>query len=330
MTGIEVIVVGSSAGGVAALRQLVAALPADFSIPLFIVQHMAAGNESHLPQILSTAGALPVIHPCDGQEIKNGVIYIALPDHHMLLDRGNIIVRKGPKENRFRPSIDALFRSAAYAYGSGTIGIVLTGMLDDGSAGMKAIDQVNGITIVQDPKLALYPSMPLNVLKHIQPSYICALPDIAPLLTELTCSSSSRKYMIEEVKSEFSIMETDIAILRHAFENDFKNNRHIPHTCPQCGIPSGISHESHSLPLNRANNHRCASEASLIRDSPEQKLRSAIQSLEEAISIVEQQAAAIQMATRQPSTTDLIKIRALKKQANELYIFLTHYLQIDN
>ncbi|MBE9464003.1 chemotaxis protein CheB [Dyadobacter sp. UP-52] len=136
MRSVDVIVIGSSAGGVMVLRQLVAALPADFKTPIFIVQHMAAAKDSYLVNILDSSGPLRVLHPADGAKIEKATIYVAPPDYHMLIEKGHILVKKGPKENRFRPSIDALFRSAAYSYGSGAVGIVLTGMLDDGCSGM--------------------------------------------------------------------------------------------------------------------------------------------------------------------------------------------------
>src|SRR5215207_2546543 len=138
------IVIGASAGGVETLREVVSRIPADLPAPVFVVLQIPPYVASSLPQILSQAGPLPAVHPQDGTRIKAGTIYIAPPDHHLLIGQGRIAVKKGPKENRFRPSIDALFRSAAYIYGAQAIGVVLSGALDDGTSGLWSIKQLGG------------------------------------------------------------------------------------------------------------------------------------------------------------------------------------------
>lgn len=138
-----VIVIGSSAGGVTALQELIAGIPSGFQVPIFIVQHVAADSKSYLPEILIKISPLPACHPNDGQQIQPGNIYIAPPDHHMLIEKGHIVVKQGPKENRFRPSIDALFRSAAYHFGANVIGVILTGRL--GSHLILAVRTVAGL-----------------------------------------------------------------------------------------------------------------------------------------------------------------------------------------
>src|SRR5687768_8902498 len=126
----DIIVVGASAGGVKALTQFVKSIPKDFSGSIFVVLHIPATSPSNLPGILTRAGHLKAIHPKDGERITPGKIFVAPPDHHLLLEGDSVLVKKGPEENRFRPSIDALFRSAAYVYGPRTIGIVLSGLLN--------------------------------------------------------------------------------------------------------------------------------------------------------------------------------------------------------
>src|SRR5215216_2800590 len=127
----QAIVIGASAGGVESLSEVVSRLPADLPAPVFVVLHIPPYVASSLPQILSRAGKLPAMHPKDGTKIKAGCIYVAPPDHHLLIEEGHLAVKKGPKENRFRPSIDALFRSVAQVYGSRAIGVILSGALDD-------------------------------------------------------------------------------------------------------------------------------------------------------------------------------------------------------
>jgi two-component system chemotaxis response regulator CheB len=145
MPGHDIIVMGASEGGLKALSKIVSALPADIDAALFIVQHLAANQPSILPQILEDVGSLPTVHPKDGEQIQKGRIYLALPDYHLLVNRGYMRVVRGPKENRFRPAVDALFRSAARAYGPMVVGVVLTGYLDDGTVGLQAVKKRGGV-----------------------------------------------------------------------------------------------------------------------------------------------------------------------------------------
>jgi two-component system, chemotaxis family, protein-glutamate methylesterase/glutaminase len=178
------VVIGSSAGGIETLKRLVAGLPADFAAPVFIVQHLPPAFPSFLPQILTTAGKLDARHPRDGERIDAPGIYVAPPDHHLLIEDGHVAVKRGPKENGFRPSVDALFRSAAYIYRSGAIGVVLSGALNDGTSGLWTIKRLGGTTIVQDPADATNPSMPQAALNDVEID--CSVPAarIAEVLME--------------------------------------------------------------------------------------------------------------------------------------------------
>lgn len=161
----DIVVVGASAGGVEALKQFVKSLPKDFKGSIFIVLHIPSYSETRLPWILEKACNIEAVLPLDGEEIEPGKIYVAPNDHHMLLQEGKVVVKRGPKENRFRPAIDALFRSAAYVYGSRVIGVILSGLLDDGASGLWTIQQQGGITIIQKPEDAEQPQLPKNVLQ---------------------------------------------------------------------------------------------------------------------------------------------------------------------
>jgi two-component system chemotaxis response regulator CheB len=182
----HLVVIGTSAGGIEALRQLVAGFPADFPAAIAIVMHMSPQSPGILHDILTRAGPLPAVSPIALERLRAGYIYVAPPDVHMLVEPGRLSVTKGPRENRFRPPIDPLFRSAAQVYGPNTIGIVLTGNLDDGAAGLWTIKQLGGITIVQDPQDALFPAMPQNALESVNVDYVMPLAGIAPLLVRLT------------------------------------------------------------------------------------------------------------------------------------------------
>src|SRR5512138_1119018 len=163
----DIVVIGASAGGMAALEKVVGGLPADLAAAVFIVWHLSPGMKTLLPAVLSRAGPIRAAHPRDGDAIEPGRIYIAPNDRHMLLEKGYIRVTKGPKENRFRPAVDPLFRSAAYVYGPRAIGVVLSGALDDGTSGLWSIKLRGGTAVVQDPSDAMHRSMPLNALDHV-------------------------------------------------------------------------------------------------------------------------------------------------------------------
>ena len=158
----RIIVIGASAGGFEALKKIIRGLPADFNAPIFIVWHMSPDIPGVLPYVLSNQNTIVAAHAFNGEEIKPNRIYVARPDHHMLIEDGKVLITHGPKENRFRPAVDPLFRSAAYAYGNRVIGIILSGALDDGTAGLWTVKHYGGIAIVQDPKDAEVSSMPEN------------------------------------------------------------------------------------------------------------------------------------------------------------------------
>src|SRR5262249_18821179 len=153
-------VIGASSGGIESLLAVVAGLPRDLPVTLFVVVHVPPDAESSLPQILSHARPLPATHAKDHEQIRHGHIYVAPPDFHLLLRNGYIRIVRGPKETRHRPAIDPLFRPAARIYGPRVVGVVLSGMLDAGAAGLLAIKQRGGIAVVQDPADALFADMP--------------------------------------------------------------------------------------------------------------------------------------------------------------------------
>ncbi len=155
-----VVAIGASAGGVGALRELVGALPTDFPAAVLVVLHVSATAPSHLAEILARSTDLPVVPATDLGELEPGTVYVASPDRHLEIRHGRMHVWRGPRENGHRPSIDALFRSVASTLGPSAAGVLLTGMLDDGVAGLMELKEAGGATLVQDPEEALFPSMP--------------------------------------------------------------------------------------------------------------------------------------------------------------------------
>jgi two-component system chemotaxis response regulator CheB len=189
----DIIVVGASAGGVAALLGLLQGLPKDLAASVLVVLHIPPDTKSHLAEILARSCALEVREARDHEQIASSTVYVAQADRHLLLGEDTIRITRGPKECRARPAVDALFRSAAVAYGPRVIGIVMTGMLDDGTAGLWAVKDQGGIALVQDPATAEFPSMPESAMKHVQIDAALAIPELAARIVALVGERTSRR-----------------------------------------------------------------------------------------------------------------------------------------
>ncbi|WP_318531919.1 chemotaxis protein CheB [Amycolatopsis eburnea] len=181
----DLVVVGASAGGVEALRALVSGLPDDFPAAVLITMHIAARAHSALPRILGNAGRLPARSACHGEAIEPGTVYVAPPDRHLLTEDGCLVLSQGPTENGHRPAVNALFRSAALSGGPRVVGVVLSGVLDDGAAGLRAIVDQGGAAVVQDPADALYSGMPENALSLVDTAYPARAADLGEVLDKL-------------------------------------------------------------------------------------------------------------------------------------------------
>ncbi len=224
------VVVGASAGGVEALRRLIPRLPADFSASLFVVLHLPPGAHSALPQILERAGRLPVHQATDGAEPRPGTIYVAAPDAHLLLHPRQMSLLRGPTENGHRPAIDPLFRSAAAAFGPRVVGMILSGALDDGTAGLLAVSRAGGITIVQSPDDALYSSMPLSAIDAVPVDVIAPVEELADRLVEVAHRPIPA---VPDVPVSANDDYTERALEgRGALEMEGRPSRF---TCPDCG-----------------------------------------------------------------------------------------------
>jgi two-component system, chemotaxis family, protein-glutamate methylesterase/glutaminase len=286
----DIVVVGASAGGMGALERLVAGLPADLPAALFIVWHLAPGVQSVLPAVLKRAGPLPALNPSDGDPIRPGHVYVAPNDHHMLVERGYIRVTKGPKENRFRPAVDPLFRSAAYIYSTRVIGVVLSGALDDGTAGLWAIKLRGGTAVVQDPADAMHRSMPLNALDNVEVDYKAPVAEIGPLLGRLTREQAPPEPLT--AADELERMQGEVKIAREAdplLEDVFHRYGELsPFTCPEChGVMSML--RDGKLVRFRCHTGHALSSGTLLESATEEaerRLFDAVRALDETIMLL--------------------------------------------
>ncbi len=227
-----VIVVGASAGGMDALIELVAQLKQGMDAAVFIVFHLSKTSISDFLILrLQPHTSFKCSIAKDGEAIKKDHIYIATPDYHLLVKGDKILLGSGPQENRWRPSIDVLFRSAAASYSTHTIGIVLTGMLDDGTTGMDAIVRSGGTSIVQDPNEAEYPDMPLSVLNTMEVDYCVPLSKMGDILFDITQTKRDEKPAPADIIIESEIAERVVI----NFDNVKQLAEKSIFACPDCG-----------------------------------------------------------------------------------------------
>jgi two-component system chemotaxis response regulator CheB len=232
MPGHDIIVVGASAGGVEALTQLVGALPKDLPATLFVVLHVPPNGPSLLPGILTRCGGPPAVHPHDGQAFQYGTIYVAPPDVHLLVKPGYVTLVHGPRENGHRPAIDPLFRTAARVYGPRVVGVVLSGSLDDGTAGLLAIKRRGGIGLAQDPGEAIYEGMPHNAIDNGVVDQVLPVAGLAAALVEL-----AHRPVVgggEPVPEDIDIEADSAELEMDALERYRRNGIVSSYTCPEC------------------------------------------------------------------------------------------------
>ncbi len=280
----DIVVIGASAGGIEALRTLAGSLPKTFNGSIFVVMHSGADSPGVLDIILRRAGLLPTVQPRDNEKIQLSTIYVAPPDHHMLIEPGRIRLSRGPKENRFRPAIDPLFRSAAQVYGPRVIGVILTGGLDDGTAGLWAIKRLGGTAVVQDPQDALVSSMPLSALKYVRVDYRLPLVEIGALLVRLTHSEAEEKG-VYEVPDNLDI-EVRIAKQEPGIDLDVREIWETSsYTCPEChGVLLKLE-EGGRIRFRCHTGHAFSADSLLadLTEGVEQSLWSTIRSIEESV-----------------------------------------------
>jgi len=229
-----IIVIGASAGGIAALNEVMRGLPAGFPAAIFVVVHTSPDNPGVLPQILRRAGPMTVEFARDRESIKLGRVYVAPPDHHLLLKSDHVRVVRGPKENGFRPAVDPLFRTAANIHGDRVIGVVLSGGLNDGTLGLSNIVDAGGVALVQDPQDALIPSMPLSAIQNVEVHRVLPATDIAAALIDLVGDGVSPGTPSMPIQSD-SEEDPDIAETGDSLQIHTPPGQPAPYTCPECG-----------------------------------------------------------------------------------------------
>lgn len=284
----NIIVIGASAGGFEVLKELVGGLPSDFPASIFIVWHISPEVTGILPQVLSSAGNIPATNAIDGEAIEPNRIYVAPPDHHLLVERGRVRVTKGPKENRFRPAVDPLFRSAAYAYKNRVIGVVLSGALDDGTSGLWMIKHRDGTAVVQDPLDAEFPSMPRSALRQVRVDYKIPVSEMADLLTRLCAEEIEDSEVVME-DDELTDVEIKIALEDSAFEKNIMDFGDLtPFTCPDChGVLVSLKDSERSR-FRCHTGHAFSADSLLatVTENIEDSLYSAIRGIEESVMLL--------------------------------------------
>jgi two-component system chemotaxis response regulator CheB len=283
----DIVVIGASAGGVGAVLRLVAKLPEDLPAAVFIVIHLAPGYPSRLPELIMARGRLRASHPVDGETLRPGHVYVAPPDNQLLVRAGYMNVLRGPKENGHRPSVDLLFRTAAASYGPRVIGVVLTGYLDCGTAGLLSIKARGGVAIVQEPGEAEAPPMPESAIAHVKVDHVAPLDEIAELLVRLTREAAVPTP--RQVPSEQMELEGD------------EPGVPAPLVCPTC---QGVLTEAHvgDFQAFRCHVGHAFSLGSVVgeqAESVERALWAAVRALEESAALTQRLAGRAQGYLRQ-------------------------------
>lgn len=267
----NIVTIGASAGGVEALLKLVGNFPR-MDAALFVVLHTGPESFSTLPNLLSRhSHHMKVLAAEDRLAIENGHIYVAVPDHHLVLESGQMRLVRGPLENRHRPAVDALFRSAARAYGPRVIGVVLSGYLDDGTAGLHSIKRAGGMAVVQDPKDALVPGMPDSALATVDVDYVTTIANLPKLLSELVTQS---------VEMEEGAMLPDDKQTQETID---PKGTPSAYTCPECHGTLWEVEDGNLLRFACRVGHTLSMESMLQdqSDSAERALWAALRALEE-------------------------------------------------
>jgi two-component system, chemotaxis family, protein-glutamate methylesterase/glutaminase len=298
---------------VEALVQLVRSLPVDFPHAVLVVLHVAPTGTSVLPAILSRACRLPVGSPADGEELRPGHVYVAPPDCHLVVEDSRLRLSQAPRENGHRPAIDPTMRSAASSYDGGTIGIVLSGSRDDGTAGLMAIKAQGGTAIVQDPEEALYPAMPLSAIAHVEADAVLPIGAMAGWILRNTPTNgapgSETAMSIDEPKDDPGATVVDIG----GAMPPSATGEGTRFTCPDCG---GVLFERHEGALER---FQCSvghvfsieSLSSAQAEALEGALWAAVRSLEDRAALL------MRLAGRARGTDHVRSAETFERQAEE-------------
>ena len=291
----DIIVIGASMGGVEALSRLVAQLPHDLQAAVLVVLHLSPQHKSVLPAILTRAGPLPAHHPKPDEPLQPGHIYVAPNDRHLVVEPGKVQVVKGPLENGHRPAVDTLFRSAARAYGPRVVGVVLTGALDCGTAGLVAVKSQGGIAVVQDPADAFCPDMPRSALEYVKADHCVPLKEMGPLLARLVATPVPAR--VPKRPGVSRQMESEVKTVR--LEEDTvegeppKYGQPSHFSCPDCGGVLFEMDEEGLLRFRCRTGHGYTSKALVVgqQKGVDEALWAALRALEESAALARRMAA---------------------------------------
>jgi two-component system, chemotaxis family, protein-glutamate methylesterase/glutaminase len=313
----DLVVIGASAGGIEALQQVLSRLPSDLDAAVLIVLHTSSHSGGLLARVLSRASKLPVVHPADGTLIERGRVYVAPPNFHMIVEGNLLRVIQGPRENLHRPAIDPLFRSAAASYGRRVIGVVLTGALDDGTAGLMVVHAHGGHAIVQDPDTAFFSSMPESALQQVPSAQVLSLPDMAEHLVQLVREELPRDARKDRPDPQ-TIREVRIAELDMSELNSSEHpGQPSPFACPDCGGVLWETEDGGFLRFRCRVGHAFTARhlGAEQRHAIETALWAALRALEESASLYERMAARAE-SVRQHETAESYSERAGNTTAN--------------
>lgn len=284
MSGHDIVVVGFSAGGIDPLRRMVADLPRDFPAAMFVVHHFPPQSISALPQILSRVTGLPVAQAVDEEEITPGHIYVARPDQHLLLREKVVRLTRGPREHGHRPAVDPLFRTAARYFGARVIGVILSGTLDDGTAGLHAIKAAGGIAVVQDPEHCTYPGMPASAIEYVDVDHIVGPEALGGLVNRLARTGAPAAPRLVARADEIDPADVEPAFVgTAALRGKDPPGRPSSLSCPDCGGVLWESEDGNLLHFRCHVGHAFSEETLLAKQSEslETALWTALRALEE-------------------------------------------------
>src|SRR6185369_5843690 len=280
----DIVVVGGSAGSGAALKQLMSDLPADFPASLFIATHVPRESPGYLVDVLSRLSSIPIAQAVDGQPIERGRAYVAVPDRHLLVIDGTVRLGDGPRENMTRPAIDPLFRSAALSYGSRTVGVLLSGMLNDGASGLRAIKDCGGTAVVQHPLDAEADQMPLAALEVVNADEVAPASDLAQVLTEIVCGEAGEAVSCPENVA----LEVDIASGARLGSEALRTIADPSAlSCPDCGGVLSEIRDQQPLRFRCQTGHAYTAEVVAERtEEVDHAMRVALRIMEERVTLV--------------------------------------------
>jgi two-component system chemotaxis response regulator CheB len=311
----NIVVIGASAGGIEALLVLFRALPPDTGASYFVVQHLSPHYGSELDHILQSVTAMSVSFADDQQRIMPDTVYLAGPDRHLLVEGNRIRITRGPKESRSRPAIDPLFRSVALAFGPRVIGVVLSGSLDDGTAGLWHIKDRKGLAFVQDPEQAAYSSMPDSAIENVDTDFVGSIDQLAARIASEV--AQDLPLPIAAAPSHGLQVETMVALGGNAMQNGVLDlGKASKYTCPECqGVLMQIQ-DGRMVHFRCHTGHAYSLQSLLteVNDTVDKSLWSTIRAIEERILILEHRA---ELADKNGQTARAAQLRAKAERAEQ-------------